>query len=400
MLVMSKIYDVIIAGGSISGLLAARELSSHNGISVLVLEDDYEVGTPEHCGGLVSMSAVEKLQILPSATSIQNKVRKAEILSPSNGFDIDAGNQKVIVLDRREFDKQIAFEAQDYGAEIRVRCSVRSVVELTHDFESNNINDGNIYLVSTSEGEMKCKYFIDARGVGSIIRKNRTGALQTAQYEVYAPWIDSDAIEVKFDNIRFPGFFAWIIPTDSGKGKVGVGGRAINVVDALKSYLNSKGSRYNIVRKVYSPIWVMGPLESFLCGRKYLIVGDAAGQTKPTTAGGIFTCGMGGILAGRATANAIDTSDQELLKEYEREWFLEFNSEFKKMLLARRLLERLDNRGLDEVFASVSQSEIDFISQSGDFDFHSTALARVIGAKKATSIIKSVLSNELRRLFD
>ncbi len=397
---MSKIYDVIIAGGSISGLLAARELSSHNGISVLVLEEDYEVGTPEHCGGLVSMSAVEKLQILPSATSIQNKVRKAEILSPSNGFDIDAGNQKVIVLDRREFDKQIAFEAQDYGAEIRVRCSVRSVVELTHDFESNNINDGNIYLVSTSEGEMKCKYFIDARGVGSIIRKNRTGALQTAQYEVYAPWIDSDAIEVKFDNIRFPGFFAWIIPTDSGKGKVGVGGRAINVVDALKSYLNSKGSRYNIVRKVYSPIWVMGPLESFLCGRKYLIVGDAAGQTKPTTAGGIFTCGMGGILAGRATANAINTSDQELLKEYEREWFLEFNSEFKKMLLARRLLERLDNRGLDEVFASVSQSEIDFISQSGDFDFHSTALARVIGAKKATSIIKSVLSNELRRLFD
>ena len=397
---MSKIYDVIIAGGSISGLLAARELSSHNGISVLVLEEDYEVGTPEHCGGLVSMSAVEKLQILPSATSIQNKVRKAEILSPSNGFDIDAGNQKVIVLDRREFDKQIAFEAQDYGAEIRVRCSVRSVVELTHDFESNNINDGNIYLVSTSEGEMKCKYFIDARGVGSVIRKNRTGALQTAQYEVYAPWIDSDAIEVKFDNIRFPGFFAWIIPTDSGKGKVGVGGRAINVVDALKSYLNSKGSRYNIVRKVYSPIWVMGPLKSFLCGRKYLIVGDAAGQTKPTTAGGIFTCGMGGILAGRATANAINTSDQELLKEYEREWFSEFNSEFKKMLLARKLLERLDNRGLDEVFASVSQSEIDFISQSGDFDFHSTALARVIGAKKATSIIKSVLSNELRRLFD
>jgi len=397
---VSKIYDVIIAGGSISGLLAARELSSHNGISVLVLEEDYEVGTPDHCGGLVSMSAVEKLQTLPSAKSIQNKVRKAEILSPSNGFDVNADNQKVIVLDRREFDKQIAFEAQDLGAEIRVRCSVRSVVEDTHDFDPNNIDDGKIHLVSTSEGEMKCKYFIDARGVGSIILKNRTGVLQTAQYEVYAPWIDSDVIEVKFDNIRFPGFFAWIIPIDSGKGKVGVGGRGINVVEALKYYLNSKGSRYNIVRKVYSPIWVMGPLESFLCGRKYLVVGDAAGQTKPTTAGGIFTCGMGGIHAGRATANAINTNDQELLKDYEREWFLEFNSEFKKMLLARRLLERLDNRGLDEVFASISQSEIDFISQSGDFDFHSTALARIIGTKKATKIIKSVLSNEFRRLFD
>ena len=93
---MSKIYDVIIAGGSISGLMAARELSSHNGISVLVLEEDYEVGTPEHCGGLVSMGAIEKLQILPSVASIQNKIKNAKILSPSNDFVIDAGNQKVI----------------------------------------------------------------------------------------------------------------------------------------------------------------------------------------------------------------------------------------------------------------------------------------------------------------
>lgn len=397
---MSKIYDVIIAGGSISGLLAARELSSHNGISVLVLEEDYEIGTPEHCGGVVSMSAIERLQTLPAAKLIQNKITKAKILSPSNSFDINAGNQKVVVLDRREFDKQIAFEAQDFGAEIRVRCSVRSVVEHDRKFDSNIMNDGYRYLVSTSDGDIRSKYFIDARGIGSIIHKNRNGALQTAQYEVYAPWIDSDTIEVKFDNIKFPEFFAWIIPTDSGKGKVGIGGRAVNVAEALKCYLNSKGSRYNIVRKVYSPIWVMGPLKSFICGSTHLVVGDAAGQTKPTTAGGIFTCGMGGILAGRSMAKAIDAGNQELLKEYEKEWFFLFNAEFNKMQLARKVFERLDNRALDEIFASISQSEINFISQSGDFDFHSTALLRIIGAKKATGIIRSVLSNEVRRLFD
>jgi hypothetical protein len=70
------------------------------------------------------------------------------------------------------------------------------------------------------------------------------------------------------------------------------------------------------------------------------------------------------------------------------------------MLLARKIFERLDNRGLDEIFASVSHSEIDLVSQTGDFDFHSTALSRIIGAKKATGIIKSVLSNEIRRLLD
>ncbi|MDQ3847980.1 MAG: FAD-binding protein, partial [Thermoproteota archaeon] len=56
-------YDVVIAGGSISGLLAAREIAS-GGLSVLVLEEDSEIGTPEHCGGLVSVSGIQNLGVV------------------------------------------------------------------------------------------------------------------------------------------------------------------------------------------------------------------------------------------------------------------------------------------------------------------------------------------------
>ena len=54
------LYDVVIAGGSIAGLLCAREIAK-SGHSVLVLEDDDEIGTPEHCGGLVSISGLDEL---------------------------------------------------------------------------------------------------------------------------------------------------------------------------------------------------------------------------------------------------------------------------------------------------------------------------------------------------
>src|SRR5918911_312393 len=119
-------YDVLIAGGSVSGLLAAREIAA-GGLSVAVLEEDAEIGTPEHCGGLVSIAGICNLGILPDAKAIENdKITRARIFSRSKSFNINAEKQRVMVLDRRAFDKQIAFQAQKMGAEIKVKCGMRS----------------------------------------------------------------------------------------------------------------------------------------------------------------------------------------------------------------------------------------------------------------------------------
>ena len=111
-----------------------------------------------------------------------------------------------------------------------------------------------------------------------------------------------------FNSQYYPGFFAWIIPTGQGRGKVGVAGRGINAASALQSYLDSKG-RNSVVRKVYAPIWINGPVQNFVSD-KTIIVGDAAGQSKPTTAGGIYTCGMGGLLAGQAVVHAAEKKNE------------------------------------------------------------------------------------------
>jgi digeranylgeranylglycerophospholipid reductase len=385
-------YDVVIAGGSISGLLAAREIAA-GGLSVAVLEEDAEIGTPEHCGGLVSISGIQNLGIVPDIDTIENnRIAHAKIFSPSTCFEISAERQKVIVLDRRSFDKQIAFQAQKKGAEIRVRCSMRSFGK-----------EGSGYVVKTSEGDISCNFFVDARGIASIISRNRDGVLHSAQYEVYASWIEPHTIEVVFNNQHYPGFFAWIIPTGRGKGKVGVAGRRINVASALQNYIDSKG-KYSVVRKVYAPIWINGPLRSFVFD-KTIIVGDAAGQSKPTTAGGIYTCGMGGILAGRALVKAADKKNDDrqkqrtLLKQYETDWLSRFKPEFDKMLLARRLLERMDNKAIDELIAAIPKEIVQQASIDSDFDFHSTALAKILGAKGAARMAKALLGNEIRHLI-
>ena len=178
---MSDYYDVIIAGGSVSGLLAGREIAA-KGLSVAILEEDAEIGTPEHCGGLVSINGIQKLGIIPSSNAIENKIKYARIASSSKFFELNAEEQKVIVLDRRVFDKQIAFQTQRLGGNIRVRCSMRSISK-RNDF--GNDDNHHYYDIRTSEGNLKCNYFVDARGVTSILQRNREGVLQSAQYVVY-----------------------------------------------------------------------------------------------------------------------------------------------------------------------------------------------------------------------
>jgi flavin-dependent dehydrogenase len=136
------------------------------------------------------------------------------------------------------------------------------------------------------------------------------------------------------------------------------------------------------------------------------VVGDAAGQSKPTTAGGIYSCGMAGVLAGRALVNSADPSnsdqnDMQLLlhKYYESNWLSMFKAEFDKMLIARRLFERMDNRAIDDLINAIPPEVIQEATTDGDFDFHSSAVAKILGAKGAAKMAKALFGNEIRRLL-
>ncbi len=376
-------YDVVIAGGSVAGLLCAREIAKNNH-KVLVIEEDYEIGTPEHCGGVVSIPAMDDLGIIPMRATLDNKIRSAMIVAPSGkNFVLDARPQQVIVLDRREFDKQIAHQAQANGADIQVRTSLQEIT-----------NEG----VRTSEGKINCKIVVDARGVSSLIQKDRTGTLQSAQYEIMADWIDKEKIEVHLDQEKYPGFFAWVIPTRRDEAKIGVAGKGINPAVVMDEFLKTKG-KYSTLRKIFAPIWVKGPIKQFV-SKNIVTVGDAAGQAKPTTAGGIYSSGIGGIFAGHAISEFLKTGKESSLERYQKRWNEKFGKEFENMLLARSLLERLDNKSINSLFDSITPKMLDEISQEGNFDFHTSSVAKMLGVKGSVKAMQTILGNELRRLLN
>jgi geranylgeranyl reductase family protein len=375
-------YDVVVAGGSIAGLLCAREIAEKKN-TVLVIEEDYEIGTPEHCGGLVSTKGLEKLGVIPFSKTFDHLIESATINAPNgSSFSINSKKQKVAEISRRELDKQIAHQAQKNGAVIKVRTSFQ---ELTKEG------------VRTNEGEIKCKIFVDARGVSALVQKDREGILSSAQYEIYADWIKKGKVEVFFDQEKYPGFFAWIIPSGEGKGKVGVAGKGIKVSEILEEFLEKKG-KYSTIRKIFAPIWIKGPIKKFV-DDKTVIVGDAAGQAKPTTSGGIYTSGMGGVLAGRAISKFLKTNNESDLEEYQKQWKNQFGVEFEKQIMARKVLERIDNNTINKLFDSITPEITKEISEKEDFDFHTGSIIKLLGLKGSVKTAQIILGGELKKLL-
>ena len=379
---MTSMYDVIIAGGSISGLLTAREIAK-NGHSVLVLEEGFEVGSPEHCGGLVSKSALSDLGIEPSVKSFECNINSAKIFFPNdNHFSLDSRKQKIIVVNRRELDKQAARQAKDNGAEIIVKASFKNKT-------SNKIE--------TTIGDFDCKVFVDCRGASVLVNKNKDGTYPTAQYEVYADWIKKDQVEVYLDQEKFPGFFAWIIPSGDGVGKVGVSGNLISSISTINEFLENKGN-FSVIRKIYAPIWIKGPIKQFVHGNT-VIVGDAAGQAKPTTAGGIYSCGMAGIFAGQSISKYLKTNDESDLRNYEALWRNKFGKEFEKQMLSRKILSRIDNSTVNKIFNLITPEIIEDISKKDDFDFHTNSIIKLLGLKGTLGTAQALIGNEIKKLI-
>jgi len=377
---------VSVIGASIAGLIGARELASR-GIETIVYEEHREIGIPEKCDGLVSAAGLNELGIVPPSYTVQNRLTRARFFSPSSNkeVDIDARKQNVVVLDRSRFDKYLAEIAARAGAKIELGSRVSKI---SQDAESASI-------ALSESAAVKSDAVLDCSGYETFIRDGGL-VLQAGQYLVYGTWFEKSTVEVYLDPLDAPGFFKWVIPISSDVAKIGVAGLGINTFSVLDSFVKEKNAV--AIRKSAAPVICSGTSKKFVDGR-IVKAGDSCGQPKPTTGGGIYTGGYGGMLAGRTIADAVENNDFRILDVYEKEWRGKFGDEFRTQLYARNVFSKMNAQQLDKLFDMVNSSGVPRkISDEGDFDRHSIAIVKAFGIGNLFSALGIVITNEIKNL--
>ncbi|MFH0922877.1 MAG: NAD(P)/FAD-dependent oxidoreductase, partial [Candidatus Micrarchaeota archaeon] len=226
-------FDVIIAGAGSAGSLCARECSEL-GLEALVLEEHSFVGKQRKCTALVSKNGLDLLEV-DYAKAVLNDVSGAHFFSPHFDLNFRAKQTQACVLDRQKFDEQCALEAKQAGAKLRLKTRVLGVKQT-----------GDGVSVKTSAGVFLSKLLVGCDGVSSTTavsagfpQINKLVVGWEAEFE-RSRVNELDSVNLFFDSVKYPGFFAWMVPVSQTACRVGVAVNAGSTLEKAKKFVLSK----------------------------------------------------------------------------------------------------------------------------------------------------------------
>ena len=386
-----KLYDVIVAGGGPVGSYAAYKLADM-GYSVVVLEKKEKLGGRVCCAGIISQECVDSFAIDDSV--VLRRANGAKLFSPSGKLlRLWRQETQACIVDRAAFDMNMAERAQGRGVQYVLNSPVRDI----------EVGDDRVRVGVVRRGKMlnfEGRAAVIAAGFGSgLADKLGLGKIgdfvMGAQAEVAAVGVDE--IEVYFGQEIAPGFFAWLVPTSPPKALVGLLSRRNPglYLKKLMSFLLAEGK---IASAELDPCYRVVPLKplSRTYGHRLVVVGDAAGQVKPTTGGGIYYGLLCADMAANNLSQALGADDlsAKSLASYEREWKNKLGRELKIGYRARKFYERLNDRQIDRVFDIIKSRGIgEALLKSDDltFDWHGEVILRLLGQRvlsKALEVMK------------
>ena len=354
-------FDLIIVGGGPAGTTAAKYAASQ-GIDVLVLEKDKEIGVPVRCGEAASDAGL-KIFLEPQKSWIRSTIDHLRIISPSNHILDVPLKQKGYILDRRVFDSDLAQFAANEGALILTQSYVNGLI----------IEDDQVVGVKgeyeNEPFEIKAKIVIGADGVES--RVGRWAGINTMiKLKDMESAIQKTITGINVKDNRFdfyvskqwaPGGYLWVFPKGKNSANVGlaVSGKYSKNKSAkkfLNEFIQQKFPKSSILNTTVGGVPCAKTLNKIITNG-CMLAGDAAHMVNPMTGGGIVPGMRGGMLAGETAALSIKEKNysEQFLKKYSDKWYNIGGKNHERFYSIKETISRLSDEDLDKIALTISK---------------------------------------------
>jgi len=363
-------YDVIIVGAGPAGSYAAYELA-RAGHRVAVFDGKSAPGLDVCCTGIISVECFDSVDVGPDV--ILASSNSARFFSPSGRcLRLQTEETLAHVVDRSSFDAAVAGKAQAEGAQYFLSSPVTGITPGKDGMEaavrcsgSNERFDARAVILANG-----CRPGLSRMlGLGRITR-----FFVGAQAEIETN--DLDEVEVHLGREIAPGSFAWLVPISEDRAYAGLlatssAGRHLGrFIENL--FCGGRVTRQDAeIRQ--KPIPLGTPTRTY--GDRVLAVGDAAGQVKPTTGGGIYFGHLGARIAVEVLDEALRDDDLSAsrLARYEQRWKAMMGRELARGYMARWVYARMSDRQVERIFTimeSTGAAEALLRSSEFSFDWH------------------------------
>jgi flavin-dependent dehydrogenase len=302
----------IVVGASVAGLYAAYRLASA-GHRVRVFEAQSEY-SPDPRTLIVTPAWLELLDFDPGP-SVLNRTRVFELISRGTSVRIPL-QEPDVVMEREAFLRLLGRRVRGAGGDI----------SLGHRFTGLACDGASPVLCfrnGAGEGVLAAPIVLGADGVRSRVAREVgvDGREQVAIRQARVPLPsdqEADTVRCWFDPSS-TRFFFWLIPESSQMGVVGlIADSPAQAEQALERFVAQHNLHPVAYEAAQVPLHGRGPSDRALGqGGRVLLLGDAAGQVKVTTVGGMVAGMRGAAAAVRSVVHG--TSYRAELRPLRRE---------------------------------------------------------------------------------
>jgi digeranylgeranylglycerophospholipid reductase len=383
-----QFYDIIVVGAGPAGSHIAYELAS-SGYSVAVFDEKGAPGINACCTGIISTECFRSLGL--STDVILNEVRSARFIFPAGKYlRFQTETVQAYVVNRVLLDKLLTSRAQSQGAQYFFSCPVVDIIPGKDGIQAETLCLGARQVFGA-------RAIVLANGFKPVLAgKLGLGEIKSflvgAQAEIEVKGVDE--FEVYLGQKVAPGAFAWLVPTSGNRAYVGLLAKAQAKMH-LQEFLGSlfeQGRAASPEAPIEQKPIPISPLPRSYADR-LVVVGDAAGQVKPTTGGGIYFGHIGAKIAAGVLAEALSSDNliADHLSRYQTEWKARMGREISRGYWARWAYARLTDRQIEGIFSVLNANgTVDALIKSDvfSFDWHSRLILTVLRHSYAYPLLR------------